>query len=136
MASDWRAGTARQAAAAVTGRAATRPGRDGAGRTRRGAGAARRAAADGIVVGMGQVTTPRVRHRMITSATVPAAARLNTVMRAAVMIVLMKAVAMLTTPAIPTTAKATPSPLEVTPPPLDDPGLHMVSPSRADCRRC
>ena len=126
MASGWRAGTAGLAAAPVTGQAWARPGRDGAGKTRRGGGAGRRPPADGGVARMGQVTTLRVRHKMTASTTVPAAARLNTVMRAAVMMVLMTAVAIVTTPATATTANARPSPPEVTPlPPRADPGLHM-----------
>jgi hypothetical protein len=77
----------------------------------------------------GQVTTPRVRRRMVTSMIVPATARLNTPTRTAVRMSLMRAAAMLTKPKTATPASAAPIPLELVPQPQQtDPGLHMNCP--------
>src|SRR5215831_7123394 len=131
MASGWRSAMAGLAAALVAGW--PRAGRPAAGRTRPGTGAAR--AAGGRDICIGQVTTPRLRRRRATSMTAMAAAAPNTMMRAAVRMVLAKVTAMLTAPATPSTATAVPSPLEAAPqPPHADPGLHMGGPFRAGGR--
>src|SRR5215467_5613216 len=113
-----------------------RAGRPATGRTRPGTVAARRPAAGGRDICIGQVATPRLRQRRATSMTAMAAAAPNTMMRAAVRMVLAKVTAMLTAPATPSTATAVPSPLELAPQPQHaDPGLHMRGPFRAGGRR-